>query len=136
VLPAVAAGELSLAGDPADDRLRETIPVAGCFAGDFYRLTTNSSGSNKCCAKGERIVGTPLGRQISFSVIHSPSKIPLGNLRGAEYAEKGFWAVACLVLDVAAAADPLKFGCTIWQIFGRVDIGLVGYTLICLGDRL
>ncbi|EAP83878.1 carbohydrate ABC transporter permease [Sulfitobacter sp. EE-36] len=74
-----------------------------------------------------------LGRQIAFSVIILAIEIPLGILVALNMPKKGFWASLCLVLMSLPLLIPWNVVGTIWQIFGRVDIGLLGYTLSALG---
>ena len=47
--------------------------------------------------------------------------------------KKGFWASFCLVVMSLPLLIPWNVVGTIWQIFGRVDIGLLGYTLDAIG---
>jgi glycerol transport system permease protein len=47
--------------------------------------------------------------------------------------KKGFWASVCLVLMALPLLIPWNVVGTIWQIFGRVDIGLLGHTIEALG---
>ncbi|HDZ82319.1 MAG TPA: sugar ABC transporter permease [Roseobacter sp.] len=74
-----------------------------------------------------------LGRQIAFSVIILVIEIPLGIFVALNMPKKGFWASLCLVLMSLPLLIPWNVVGTIWQIFGRVDIGLLGYTLAALG---
>ena len=74
-----------------------------------------------------------LGRQIAFSVIILAIEIPLGLFVALNMPKKGFWASLCLVLMSLPLLIPWNVVGTIWQIFGRVDIGLLGYTLSALG---
>lgn len=74
-----------------------------------------------------------LGRQIIFSVIILLIEIPLGIFVALHMPKKGFWASFCLVLMSLPLLIPWNVVGTIWQIFGRVDIGLLGYTLDALG---
>ena len=74
-----------------------------------------------------------LGRQIAFSVIILAIEIPLGIFVALNMPKKGFWASMCLVLMSLPLLIPWNVVGTIWQIFGRVDIGLLGYTLSALG---
>jgi len=74
-----------------------------------------------------------LGRQIAFSVIILAIEIPLGIFVALNMPKKGFWASLCLVLMSLPLLLPWNVVGTIWQIFGRVDIGLLGYTLSALG---
>ena len=74
-----------------------------------------------------------LGRQIIFSVVILLIEIPLGIFVALNMPKKGFWASFCLVLMSLPLLIPWNVVGTIWQIFGRVDIGLLGYTLDALG---
>ncbi|PYG28851.1 carbohydrate ABC transporter permease [Pelagimonas varians] len=74
-----------------------------------------------------------LGRQITFSAIILAIEIPLGIFVALNMPKKGFWASVCLVLMSLPLLIPWNVVGTIWQIFGRVDIGLLGYTLAALG---
>ena len=74
-----------------------------------------------------------LGRQILFSGITLAIEIPLGILVALCMPKKGFWASVCLVLMALPLLIPWNVVGTIWQIFGRVDIGLLGHTLESLG---
>jgi len=47
--------------------------------------------------------------------------------------KSGFWASFCLVVMSLPLLIPWNVVGTIWQVFGRVDIGLLGYTLDKLG---
>ncbi|MGB0843636.1 MAG: carbohydrate ABC transporter permease [Alphaproteobacteria bacterium] len=74
-----------------------------------------------------------LGRQISFSAIILAIEIPLGIFVALNMPKKGVWASICLVLMSLPLLIPWNVVGTIWQIFGRVDIGLLGYTLDAIG---
>jgi glycerol transport system permease protein len=74
-----------------------------------------------------------LGRQIAFSTIILMIEIPLGIFVALNVPKKGFWASFCLVLMSLPLLIPWNVVGTIWQIFGRVDIGLLGYTLNAIG---
>lgn len=74
-----------------------------------------------------------LGRQIMFSLIILAIEVPLGIFVALNMPKKGFWASTCLVLMSLPLLIPWNVVGTIWQIFGRVDIGLLGYTLDALG---
>ena len=74
-----------------------------------------------------------LGRQALFSVIILTIEVPLGIFVALNMPKKGFWASVCLVLMSLPLLIPWNVVGTIWQIFGRVDIGLLGYTLAKLG---
>ncbi|WP_395002452.1 carbohydrate ABC transporter permease [Cypionkella sp.] len=74
-----------------------------------------------------------LGRQVLFSAIILAIEVPLGIFVALNMPKKGFWASVCLVLMSLPLLIPWNVVGTIWQIFGRVDIGLLGYTLTKLG---
>ena len=74
-----------------------------------------------------------LGRQILFSAIILVIEIPLGIFIALNMPKKGFWASVCLVLMALPLLIPWNVVGTIWQVFGRVDIGLLGRTLAALG---
>ena len=74
-----------------------------------------------------------LGRQLLFSAIILAIEIPLGIFIALNMPKKGFWASFCLVLMSLPLLIPFNVVGTIWQIFGRVDIGLLGHTLAALG---
>ncbi|MEO1748005.1 MAG: sugar ABC transporter permease, partial [Pseudomonadota bacterium] len=67
-----------------------------------------------------------LGRQIIFSMVILAIQIPLGVYIALNMPKKGFWASFCLVLMALPLLIPFNVVGTIWQIFGRVDIGLLG----------
>ena len=74
-----------------------------------------------------------LGRQILFSVIILLIQVPLGIFIALNMPKSGFWASFCLVLMALPLLVPFNVVGTIWQIFGRVDIGLLGHTLAAMG---
>ena len=74
-----------------------------------------------------------LGRQILFSAIILAIEVPLGIYIALNMPKGGFWASFCLVLMALPLLIPFNVVGTIWQIFGRVDIGLLGHTLAALG---
>ncbi|WP_424929800.1 carbohydrate ABC transporter permease [Amaricoccus tamworthensis] len=74
-----------------------------------------------------------LGRQLLFSGIILAIEIPLGIFVALNMPKSGFWSSVCLVLMSLPLLIPWNVVGTIWQIFGRVDIGLLGYTLDAVG---
>ena len=74
-----------------------------------------------------------LGRQLMFSAIILAIEVPLGIFVALNMPKGGFWASLCLVMMSLPLLIPWNVVGTIWQIFGRVDIGLLGYTLDALG---
>jgi glycerol transport system permease protein len=74
-----------------------------------------------------------LGRQLAFSAIILAIQIPLRIFVALNMPKKGVWASVCLVLMSLPLLIPWNVVGTIWQIFGRVDIGLLGHTLDAIG---
>ena len=74
-----------------------------------------------------------LGRQVLFTAIILAIQVPLGIFVALHMPKKGFWASLCLILMAMPLLIPFNVVGTIWQIFGRVDIGLLGRTLTALG---
>ena len=74
-----------------------------------------------------------LGRQLMFSAIILSIQIPLGVFVALNMLKSGFWSSFCLVMMSLPLLIPWNVVGTIWQIFGRVDIGLLGYTLDAMG---
>jgi glycerol transport system permease protein len=74
-----------------------------------------------------------LGRQLIFSAIILAIQVPLGILVALCMPKRGFWAGFCLVLMSLPLLIPWNVVGTIWQVFGRIDIGLLGYVLAALG---
>ncbi len=75
-----------------------------------------------------------LRRQIIFTLIIMTIEIPLGIFVALNMPKKsGLWTSLCLVLVALPLLIPWNVVGTIWQIFGRVDIGLLGYTLDYIG---
>ena len=74
-----------------------------------------------------------LGRNLLFSGIILAIEIPLGILIALNMPKKGLGVPVCLVLMALPLLIPWNVVGTIWQVFGRVDIGLLGRTLYLLG---
>ncbi|SNX67631.1 carbohydrate ABC transporter membrane protein 1 (CUT1 family) [Cereibacter ovatus] len=74
-----------------------------------------------------------LGRQVLFTAIILAIQVPLGIFVALHMPKKGFWASLCLILMAMPLLIPFNVVGTIWQIFGRVDIGLLGRVLTALG---
>ncbi|MGR3546709.1 MAG: carbohydrate ABC transporter permease [Roseovarius sp.] len=74
-----------------------------------------------------------LQRQAIFSAIILAIEVPLGVLVALHMPKRGIWVSVCLVLMSLPLLIPWNVVGTIWQIFGRVDIGLLGHTLAALG---
>jgi glycerol transport system permease protein len=74
-----------------------------------------------------------LGRNLLFSAIVLAIEIPLGIAIALAMPRRGIGVSLCLVLMALPLLIPWNVVGTIWQIFGRVDIGLLGRTLAALG---
>ena len=74
-----------------------------------------------------------LGRNLLFSAIVLAIEIPLGVFVALNMPRKGWAVPVCLVLMALPLLIPWNVVGTIWQVFGRVDIGLLGYTLASMG---
>ncbi|MBU2957771.1 sugar ABC transporter permease [Paracoccus sp. 1_MG-2023] len=74
-----------------------------------------------------------LVRQLIFSGVIIAIEIPLGIFVALNMPKRGVWASVVLVLMSLPLLIPWNVVGTIWQIFGRVDIGLLGYGLDALG---
>jgi glycerol transport system permease protein len=67
-----------------------------------------------------------LGANLVFSGIILSIEIPLGIAIALNMPKKGIWVPFCLVLMALPLLIPWNVVGTIWQIFGRADIGLLG----------
>ena len=74
-----------------------------------------------------------LGRNLIFSAIILLIEVPLGIIIALNMPRKGWGVPVCLVLMALPLLIPWNVVGTIWQVFGRVDIGLLGRTLANLG---
>jgi glycerol transport system permease protein len=74
-----------------------------------------------------------MGRNLIFSAIILAIEIPLGIFIALNMPRSGWGAPVCLVLMALPLLIPWNVVGTIWQVFGRIDIGLLGYTLANLG---
>jgi glycerol transport system permease protein len=74
-----------------------------------------------------------MGRNLIFSLVILAIEIPLGIFIALNMPRKGWGVPVCLVLMALPLLIPWNVVGTIWQVFGRVDIGLLGYTMNALG---
>jgi len=74
-----------------------------------------------------------LWRQLTFSFAVLAVEIPLGIMLALSMPAKGWKSSAVLVLVALSLLIPWNVVGTIWQIFSRTDIGLLGATLQWLG---
>ena len=72
-------------------------------------------------------------RQAIYSLCVLAIEIPLGIAIALTMPAKGRWASACLIVMAIPLLIPWNVVGTIWQIFGRGDIGLLGWSLNALG---
>lgn len=72
-------------------------------------------------------------RQLGFSLAVLLVEIPLGILLALAMPAKGWRASAVLVIIALSLLIPWNVVGTIWQIFGRTDIGLLGAALEAMG---
>ncbi|WP_420996406.1 carbohydrate ABC transporter permease [Cupriavidus sp. 30B13] len=72
-------------------------------------------------------------RQLGFSLAVLAVEIPLGILLALSMPAKGWKASAVLVVIALSLLIPWNVVGTIWQIFGRTDIGLLGAALDGMG---
>ena len=72
-------------------------------------------------------------RQITFSLSVLLVEIPLGIALALAMPASGWKSSAVLVLVAISLLIPWNVVGTIWQIYGRADIGLLGHTLTQLG---
>ena len=70
-----------------------------------------------------------LQRQLIFSAAILAIEVPLGIAVALAMPKKGVWASLCLVLMALPLLIPWNVVGTIWQVFARIDIGLLGYVL-------
>ncbi|MBA5804901.1 sugar ABC transporter permease [Rhizobium sophorae] len=74
-----------------------------------------------------------LERNLLFSFIILALEIPLGIFIALNMPKSGPGVPVCLVLMALPLLIPWNVVGTIWQVFGRVDIGLLGHTLEAIG---
>ncbi|MCE6953128.1 sugar ABC transporter permease [Cereibacter sphaeroides] len=74
-----------------------------------------------------------LWRQLLFSALILAIEIPLGIAVALTLPKRGLRASLCLVLLALPLLIPWNVVGTIWQVFARIDIGLLGSTLHGMG---
>jgi glycerol transport system permease protein len=74
-----------------------------------------------------------MGRNLIFSGVILAIEIPLGIFIALNMPRKGWGVPVCLVLMALPLLIPWNVVGTIWQVFGRIDIGLLGHSLAGLG---
>ena len=74
-----------------------------------------------------------LVRNLIFSAVILAIEVPLGIGIALAMPRKGWAVPVCLVTMALPLLIPWNVVGTIWQVFGRVDIGLLGHTLEAIG---
>ena len=74
-----------------------------------------------------------LGRQLLFTTLILLIEMPLGVAIALAMPRSGPWVSVCLVLMALPLLIPWNVVGTIWQIFAREDIGLLGWAVNRLG---
>ncbi|HVI68209.1 MAG TPA: sugar ABC transporter permease, partial [Bradyrhizobium sp.] len=74
-----------------------------------------------------------LWRNLFFSAVILAIEVPLGIVIALSMPREGWQVAACLVILALPLLIPWNVVGTIWQIFGRGDIGLLGYVLNHIG---
>lgn len=105
--------------------------VQDTFAGEFFPLDDKLLWFRELLESDR--MWDALQRQLAFSAIILAIEVPLGIFVALNMPKKGVWVSLCLVLMSLPLLIPWNVVGTIWQIFGRVDIGLLGHTLDQLG---
>ena len=105
--------------------------IQDAFAGEFYPLDDKLMWFRELLEDDR--MWNALRRQAIFSATILAIEIPLGVFVALHMPKRGVWASVCLVLMSLPLLIPWNVVGTIWQIFGRVDIGLLGYTLDAIG---
>lgn len=81
----------------------------------------------------DRELHAALWRQLTFSLAVLTVEIPLGILLALSMPAQGWKASAVLVIVALSLLIPWNVVGTIWQIYGRADIGLLGAMLQKMG---
>jgi glycerol transport system permease protein len=74
-----------------------------------------------------------LRRQVIFTGTILAIQIPLGVAVALCMPRRGVWVSVCLVLLALPLLIPWNVVGTIWQLFSRIDIGLLGFSLAQIG---
>ncbi|AZO62856.1 MULTISPECIES: sugar ABC transporter permease [unclassified Mesorhizobium] len=74
-----------------------------------------------------------MARNLIFSFIILAIEVPLGIFIALNMPKKGWGVPVCLVLMALPLLIPWNVVGTIWQVFGRNDIGLLGYYVNAFG---
>jgi glycerol transport system permease protein len=74
-----------------------------------------------------------MGRNLLFSAVILLIEVPLGVVIALNMPKSGWGVPVCLVLMALPLLIPWNVVGTIWQVFGRNDIGLLGYYVNAAG---
>jgi glycerol transport system permease protein len=74
-----------------------------------------------------------MGRNLVFSAVILAIEVPLGILIALNMPRRGWGVSVCLVLMALPLLIPWNVVGTIWQVFGRIDIGLLGRATWAMG---
>ena len=77
-----------------------------------------------------------LGRQALFSALILIIEVPLGVLIALHMPKRGIWSTFCLVMIALPLLIPWNVVGTIWQVFTRLDIGLMGSAFAAIGIEI
>ena len=105
--------------------------IQDAFSGQFYPLDEKLRWFSDLLHSDR--MWNSLRRQAIFSSVILAIEVPLGILIAINMPKRGVWASFCLVVMSLPLLIPWNVVGTIWQVFGRVDIGLLGHTLAALG---
>ncbi|MEM6355124.1 MAG: sugar ABC transporter permease [Pseudomonadota bacterium] len=105
--------------------------IQDAFGGEFYPLDDKFEWFAEVLAS-ERLHNAFL-RQVFFTLTILAIEIPLGVYIALHMPKKGIWATVCLVLVALPLLIPWNVVGTIWRIFAREDIGLLGAAVNGIG---
>ncbi|MGN6548888.1 MAG: carbohydrate ABC transporter permease [Pararhizobium sp.] len=78
-------------------------------------------------------VWSAMGRNLVFSFVILAIEVSLGIFIALNMPRRGIGVPVCLVLMALPLLIPWNVVGTIWQVFGRTDIGLLGYYIDAIG---
>ncbi|MEL6483070.1 MAG: sugar ABC transporter permease [Pseudomonadota bacterium] len=105
--------------------------IQDAFGGEFYPLDNKFEWFQEVLAS-ERLHNAFI-RQVIFTLTILAIEVPLGVYIALHMPKKGIWATVCLVLVALPLLIPWNVVGTIWRIFAREDIGLLGAAVNGIG---
>ncbi|MEL6576116.1 MAG: sugar ABC transporter permease, partial [Pseudomonadota bacterium] len=105
--------------------------IQDAFGGEFYPLDDKFEWFQEVLAS-ERLHNAFI-RQVIFTLTILAIEVPLGVYIALHMPKKGIWATVCLVLVALPLLIPWNVVGTIWRIFAREDIGLLGAAVNGIG---